>query len=119
MNKYAKLAQRHWQTYLPDRFQAIPQGQRTKFFEQLGDQAAMEIEALQTQLAGPDPKDEPMMHKLGRLNAARQMAEERVLADLILLQPTHDPEDLADDSPSPEDLAFQNRWRQINQESDS
>ena len=56
MNKYAHMAIRHWQTFLPDRFQAIPENEREAFFTELGEQAAAEIEELQMQLAGPDPK---------------------------------------------------------------
>ena len=87
MNKYAHMAIRHWQTFLPDRFQAIPENEREAFFAELGEQAAAEIEGLQQQLAGPDPKGEGYLEKVGRLNAARMQAEEKVLAELILVAP--------------------------------
>ena len=40
MNKYAHMAIRHWQTFLQDRFQAIPEKEREAFFAELGEQAA-------------------------------------------------------------------------------
>ena len=49
------------------------------FFTELGEQAAVEIEELQMQLAGPDPVGEGYLEKVGRLNAARMQAEEKVL----------------------------------------
>ena len=58
MNKYGRMAIRHWQTFLPDRLRAIPESDQTRFFTELGEQAAAEIEELQMQLAGPDPVGE-------------------------------------------------------------
>ena len=72
---------------LPDRLWAIPENERTRFFTELGEQAAGEIEELQMQLAGPDPVGERYLEKVGRLNAARMQAEEKVLAELILVAP--------------------------------
>jgi len=87
MNTYGHIAISHWQTFLPDRLRAIPESDRTRFFTELGEQAAAEIEELQMQLAGPDPVGEGYLEKVGRLNAARMQAEEKVLAELILLAP--------------------------------
>ncbi len=114
MNKYAHMAIRHWQTFLPDRFQAIPENERKTFFADLGEQAAVEIEELQMQLAGPDPKGEGYLEKVGRLNAARMQAEEKVLTELILLAP----EDEEDDSLPPEDLQLFEDLRRIRDEDD-
>ena len=115
MNKYAHMAIRHWQTFLPDRVQAIPESDRTRFFTELGEQAAIEIEELQMQLAGPDPVGEEYLEKVGRLNAARMQAEEIVLRELILPAPSHDPEE-EDDSLPEADLQFYEDLRRIGTE---
>jgi len=118
MNKYAHMAMTHWQKHLPDRFQAIPESDRTSFFTDLGEQAADQIAELQMRLAGPDPEGEGYLEKVGRLNAARQQAEEIVLAELILPAPTHDPDE-EDDSLPPEELAFYEDLRRIRDETDA
>ena len=116
MNKYAHMAIRHWQTFLPDRFQAIPEHERETFFADLGEQAAAQIEELQMQLAGPDPVGEGYLEKVGRLNAARMQAEEKVLPELILPAP-EDPEE-EDDSLPAEDRQWFETWRKIMEEGD-
>lgn len=89
MNHYGAQAQRHWQTYLPQRYATIENP--NSFFSTLGEQAAEQI-ALRTQeLAGSDQPDEGYLSKLGRLNAAKQMAEEEILPELILIDPTDTP----------------------------
>ncbi len=115
MNKYAHMAIRHWQTFLPDRFQAIPENEREAFFTELGEQAAVEIEELQMWLAGPDPVGEGYLEKVGRLNAARMQAEEKVLAELILLAPEEEEED---DSLPAADLQLFEDLRRIRDEDD-
>jgi hypothetical protein len=117
MNKYAHMAIRHWQTFLPDRFHAIPEKQRETFFADLGEQAAVEIEELQLRLAGPDPVGEGYLEKVGRLNAARMQAEEIVLRELILPAPSQHPDD-EDDSLPEADRQFYEDLRRIRDESD-
>ncbi|MGA2014894.1 MAG: TnpV protein [Solirubrobacteraceae bacterium] len=116
MNKYAHMAIRHWQTFLPDRLRAIPESDRTRFFTELGERAAVEIEELQMQLAGPDPVGEGYLEKVGRLNAARMQAEEKVLSELILLTP--EDQEQEDDSLPAEDREWFETWRQIMEEGD-
>ncbi|HUA03821.1 MAG TPA: hypothetical protein VMB27_07965 [Solirubrobacteraceae bacterium] len=81
------MAIRHWETTDPGRFQQIPESDRDTFFTELGERAEMAIQRLQDQLAGPDPPEESYLEKVGRLNMARLQAEERVLAELILIPP--------------------------------
>jgi hypothetical protein len=85
MNKYAQHAMSHWQRTDPDRFQQIPEPDRERFFQELGEQAERQIQELEDQLAGSDPPQEAYLDKVGRLNAARQQAEEIVLRELILI----------------------------------
>jgi len=84
MNKYARLAMSHWQKTDPDRYAEIPEP-KEMFFQQLGEQAEREIQQLEDAIAGSDPPNEDYLTKVGRLNAARQAAQERVLAELILI----------------------------------
>jgi hypothetical protein len=118
MNKYARMAMSHWEKHLPDRFGAIAQSDRTRFFTDLGEEAAGRIAELEIQLAGPDPEGEGYLEKVGRLNSARQQAEEIVLPELILPAPTHDPQE-EDDSLPPEELAFYEDLRRIRDETDA
>ena len=118
MNKYAHMAARHWERFLPDRLKEIPETERTAFFTGLGEQAAVQIEELQMRLAGPDPVGEGYLEKVGRLNAARMQAEEIVLRELILVEPTHAPEQEEDDSLPAEDRKWFEDWRRIMEEGD-
>jgi hypothetical protein len=117
MNKYAHMAARHWERFLPGRLKEIPEAERKAFFTGLGEQAAAQIEELQMRLAGPDPAGEGYLEKVGRLNAARSQAEEIVLRELILVEPTHDPEE-EDDSLPAEDQKWFEDWRRIMEEGD-
>ena len=58
MNKYGRMAIRHWEKTDPDRFRQIPASDREEFFTELGERAESEIQQLQDQLAGPDPGGE-------------------------------------------------------------
>jgi hypothetical protein len=91
MNKYGRLAMSHWQRVDPARYAEIPEPKET-FFQDLGEQAEREIQELEDAIAGSDPPGEEYLAKVGRLNAARQAAQERVLAELILI-PYPDPTD--------------------------
>jgi hypothetical protein len=85
MNKYGRMAMRHWEKTDPDRFRQIPPSEREAFFAELGERAESEIQQLQDRLAGPDPSGEGYLEKVGRLNMAQLQAEEQVLPDLVLI----------------------------------
>ncbi|MFF0256873.1 TnpV protein [Micromonospora zamorensis] len=113
MNRYGAQAQRHWQTYLPNRYAAlIADGtDLNSFFSTLGDQATHQIEDLTRQLAGPDPAGEGYLDKLGRLNEARMAAEEQVLPELILIDPeTNETSPAATQTPAAEPRTDQDDW---------
>jgi hypothetical protein len=113
MNRYGAQAQRHWQTYLPNRYAAlIADGtDPSSYFSTLGEQAAQQIEDLTRQLAGPDPTGEGYLDKLGRLNQARQAAEEQVLPELILIDPqTNETSPTAAESPAADPQADPDDW---------
>ena len=94
MNKYGRMAMRHWEKTDPDRLRQIPASEREAFFAELGERAESEIQQLQDRLAGPDPSGEGYLEKVGRLNMARLQAEEKVLPELILIPaPSQDEQD--------------------------
>jgi hypothetical protein len=80
-NKYAEIARQHWTRTDPARVQAIADPET--FFQQLGEQVESQVQALATQLAGPDQPGEEYLQKVGRLNMARLQAEEAVMSDLV------------------------------------
>jgi hypothetical protein len=98
MNRYGAQAQSHFQKFLPTRHAQIQDP--TEFFTSLGQEMADQITELKLTLAGDDPGGETFLEKVGRLNAAEQMARERVLAEML---PT--PENAEDDELEPAALS--------------
>lgn len=91
---YAARAEEHWRRFRPAAYAQIPTQDRQDFFLDLAMQARTQIAELARSLAGPDLPGESGLDKLGRLNNARQMAEEQVLQELILTDPeTSEPPD--------------------------
>ncbi len=96
---YAQIAQKHWQTHLPNRYAALPNPDG--FFQMLGQQVLDEIEDRAEELAGTAPPDEPYLDALSRLATARRTATEDVVRELIFLEP--EPETIdPDERPMPE-----------------
>jgi len=93
MNKYGAQAKSHWQKWLPKRYAKITDPDA--FFRSLGEEIEIEVDELSRNLAGEDPPGEGFLDKLGRLNMARQQAEERVLRELALLGPESETEETA------------------------
>ncbi|QOT19948.1 TnpV protein [Paenarthrobacter sp. YJN-5] len=88
MNKYGRQAQEAWKTASPTRYSKIQNPD--EFFTNLGEQAQEQVDELQVKIAGPDPKGEGYLEKVGRLNAARNQAEEIVRYDLLSPPETED-----------------------------
>jgi hypothetical protein len=76
----------HWKRTHPARVAAIPDP--AQFFSELGELAETRIQALADSLAGPDRRDESYLGKVGRLNMARLAAEEQVMAELLIPEPS-------------------------------
>lgn len=89
MNRYAYLASQHWRETDPERYAQIPSPEA--FFANLGEEVESLIQELTDLLAGPDLPGEEFLAKVSRLNAARSMAEERALADLVWLTSPQEP----------------------------
>src|ERR1022692_141551 len=96
MNQYGAMAERHWRRWLPERYQAIQDPD--SFFSILGEETAIQIADLAVVLAGADPPGEGYLEKVGRLNMARLQAEERVLAQRVLLTPEPGTEEGSDEA---------------------
>lgn len=90
MNEYGQLALSHWQKWLPSRLSLIPEGARTNYFAELGDQARVQIAAVEESLeaqASRELQALPYLERMGRLNAIRAQAREQVLSEMIYLDP--------------------------------
>lgn len=100
MNSYGETAMAHWRRWLPQRFAQIEDPQ--EFFSRLGERVAEEVELLADHLAGPDRPGEGYLGKAGRLETAKARAEERVLAELVYLEPEPgtDPDEDSEGEPS-------------------
>ncbi|UUL78006.1 TnpV protein (plasmid) [Pseudarthrobacter sp. Fe7] len=98
MNKYGRQAQEAWKEASPERYSQIPDPE--EFFTRLGEEAQEQVDGLLPKIAGPDPKDESYLEKVGRLNAARNQAEEIVTYDLLSPPETED-EDGEDEAVNP------------------
>lgn len=88
MNKYAQLLKRQWETADPTYVSSL--SDPTEHFSQMGERVQEEVLELLPSLEGTDPAEENYLQKVGRLNAARQQAEEIVLAEYQ--PPTNSPE---------------------------
>jgi hypothetical protein len=88
VNKYGRQAQESWRAASPTRYSQIQNPD--EFFTNLGEQAQEQVDELQIKLAGPDPKGEGYLEKVGRLNAARNQAEEIVRYELLSPPETED-----------------------------
>jgi hypothetical protein len=91
MNKYGRQAQEAWKAASPTRYSQIQDPE--DFFTKLGEEAQEQVDGLLLRIAGPDPQDEGYLEKVGRLNAARNQAEEIVRYDLLSPPETEDEED--------------------------
>jgi hypothetical protein len=96
MNRYGRMAQAHWQRWLPSRYREIPDP--SSFFTTLGQEVEEQVVSLSLEIAGDDPAGESYLDKVGRLNMATLQAEEIVLAERVLLaaEPGVDPDEETD-----------------------
>jgi hypothetical protein len=91
MNRYGVIAQRHWARWLPKQYAAIIDPD--SFFTTLGEKVAREIDDLTDELVGEIKQSDSYLAHVGRLFAARAIAEELILPQRVL----SDPELAADD----------------------
>lgn len=79
MNKYGNLLQQQWTAADPTYVSSL--SDPTTHFAQMGERVQDEVQELTPSLEGTDQPGETYLQKVGRLNAARQQAEEIVLAE--------------------------------------
>ena len=77
VNRYGVMAQRHWARWLPRQYAAI--GDPESFFTTLGEEVARQIDDLIDELAGETGQGDSYLARVGRLVAARAIAEELIL----------------------------------------
>jgi hypothetical protein len=82
MNHYGALALKHWQRERPAELAAIEDPDR--FFTELGERVAAEIDRRSQALEGPMSED--FLANLGMLNEARATAESDVLRELVFTE---------------------------------
>lgn len=110
MNKYGRQAQEAWKAASPTRYSQIQNPE--EFFTSLGEQAQEQVDELLPKIAGPDPKNETYFEKVGRLNAAKNQAEEIVRYDL-LSPPETEGEDEEDEHVNPSIQEYLNSMAEI------
>jgi hypothetical protein len=81
MNRYALLAQRHWEKYRPIEFEQMRD--RDTFFAKLGEQISYQIAELTRQMEGSARPGEAYLAKVDRLGAAKLSAEAQVLRETL------------------------------------
>jgi len=101
VNRFGRIAQQYWTTYLPSRLAQIPPAERMTFFEQLGREVQQEIEDRAPALEGTPPPDEGYLETVGRLRMATAQAQEAVLAEMVYLPKEPGTEDLELDTDLP------------------
>jgi len=82
MNQYGAAAETLMRTEQPERYAAIPPGERETFFTALGEQVAEQIQ-MRTAPQNDPPPDEDYLTGLGRLRTHRVEAEKAVLAEVL------------------------------------
>ncbi|MFI7059854.1 TnpV protein [Kribbella sp. NPDC050124] len=97
VNQYGDIAMTYYRSHLSTRYAELEDPD--EHFRDLGEQIQDQVTDLTPQLAGPDQPDEGYLAKLGRLNAARNQAEEIVLKELLYSQkPENEPQDLDEET---------------------
>jgi hypothetical protein len=107
MNRYGRQAEVMWKQACPGRYAALEDPEA--FFTGLGEQAMEMVAELEVKIAGPDVPGEGYLEKLGRLNAARNQAEEIARAEILAPPETEETEDEDPEDPRSNLLAWINR----------
>jgi hypothetical protein len=86
MGQMAAIAEQHWRTYLPQDYANLTN--RETFFQSLEDDAQTQIDQLMEVEEDRTVPGESFADRMGRLRAARQVAEERVFREVLRPEPT-------------------------------
>jgi hypothetical protein len=85
MNRYGVIAQRHWARWLPGQYATISDPE--SFFTTLGEEVARQIDDLTDELVSEIKQSDSYLAHVGRLFAARAIAEELILPQRVLPDP--------------------------------
>ena len=85
MNRYGVIAQRHWAQWLPRQYATI--SNPDSFFTTLGEEVARQIDDLTDELVSEIRQSDSYLAHVGRLFAARAIAEELILPQRVLPDP--------------------------------
>lgn len=108
MNKYALLAQEHWQKHAPTRYATLDDP--STYFRELGESVAAQVAQIAERLERELPSGLPYLERVGQINAIRLQAEEIVLSELVYSVPpetstlVEELEDLLGELPDPRDV---------------
>lgn len=108
MSDYAAIAKTNWMRLAPSQYESLENPEA--FFQNLASQAEDQIDQLQLSLEGQDSPSEDFLAKWGRLNAAKQQAEEIVISEVLTPPKDQWETDPQDESERPDPM-----WSQINQ----
>lgn len=108
MSDYAAIAKTNWMRLAPSQYEALENPE--EFFQNLASHAEDQIDQLQLSLEGQDSPSEDFLAKWGRLNAAKQQAEEIVISEVLTPPRDQWETDPQDESERPDPM-----WSQINQ----
>lgn len=108
MSDYAAIAKTNWMRLAPSQYESLENPE--EFFQNLASQAEDQIDQLQLSLEGQDSPFEDFLAKWGRLNAAKQQAEEIVISEVLTPPRDQWETDPQDESERPDPM-----WSQINQ----
>ncbi|AMM34787.1 hypothetical protein SA2016_4135 (plasmid) [Sinomonas atrocyanea] len=99
MNRYGRQAETMWKQACPGRYAALEDPEA--FFTGLGKLAMEMVLDLEVKIAGPDVPGEAYLEKVGRLNAARNQAEEVARAEILAPPETEEPDEEDEDPGDP------------------
>jgi hypothetical protein len=118
MSDYAAIAKTNWMRLAPSQYEALENPEA--FFQNLASHAEDQIDQLQLSLEGQDSPSEDFLAKWGRLNAAKQQAEEIVISEVLTPPKDQWETDPQDESETPDPMwtAINQRIAQLEQEAD-
>lgn len=89
MNHFGAQMMRHWQAERLLEYQELEEPE--KYFTQLGEEIAEQVETRARSMAGAAPPKEGYLDRLQRLNSARLGAEGEVVREYLLQEPEQKP----------------------------
>lgn len=83
-----QIAEKHWRTYLPGRYEAMTPAERTEFFRNLAEQVREQTAALAREYeTNPNVTGTDFAQRVGLIAQARQQAYEQAMRELVFLEP--------------------------------